>query len=54
MEDGVIPGVDDLAMRDQARAQLERLVAQYPDRTFSHPPVSEIFTSSYPCIETPA
>ena len=54
MEDGVIPGVDDRAMRDQAQAQFDRLVAQYPDRTFGHPPVSEIFTSSYRCIETPA
>ena len=54
MEDGVIPGVDDRAMRDQAQAQFDRLVAQYPDRTFGHPPVSEIFTSSYRRIETPA
>ncbi len=54
MEDGVIPGVDDRAMRDQAQAQFDRLVAQYPDCMFGHPPVSEIFTSSYRCIETPA
>ena len=54
MEDGVIPGVDDRAMRDQAQAQFDRLVAQYPDRTFGHPPVSEIFPSSYRRIETPA
>ena len=53
MEDGVIPGVDDRAMRDQAQAQFDRLVAQYPDCTFGHPPVSEIFTSSYRRIETP-
>ncbi len=53
-EDGVIPGVDDRAMRNHARAQLDRLVAEYPDRTFGYPPASEIFTSSYPRIETPA
>ena len=54
MEYGVIPGVDDRAMRDRAQAQFDRLVAQYPDRTFGHPPTSGIFTSSYPRTETPA
>ena len=53
MEDGVISGVDDRAMRDQAQAQFDRLVAQYPDRTFGHPPISEIFSSSYRRTATP-
>ena len=45
---------DDCAMRNRAQAQLNRLVAQYPDRTFGHPPVSDIFPSSYRRIGTPA
>ena len=54
MEDGVIAGVDVRAMRDRAQVQFDRLVAQYPDRTFAHPPVSEIFSSRYRRIGTPA
>ena len=53
MKDGVIPGVDDRAMRQQAQAQFDRLVAQYPERTHGHPPVAEIFSSSYPRIARP-
>lgn len=47
MEDGAIPGVDHDAMQAQAQGQFDRLVAQYPDRTFGHPPVDEIFEASY-------
>jgi cytosine/adenosine deaminase-related metal-dependent hydrolase len=53
MEDGVIPGVDESAMRAQAQVQFDRLVAQYPDRTLGHPPIAEIFSSSYPRIASP-
>ena len=35
------------AMRDRAQAQFDRLVAQYPDRTFGHPLICELFPSSY-------
>lgn len=48
MRDGIIPGVDHDAMRDRAQAQFDSLVAQYPDRTFGHPPVEEIFAATYP------
>lgn len=48
MENGAIPEVDHEAMRTRAQDQFDRLVAQYPDRTFGHPPVIEIFESSYP------
>lgn len=48
MRDGIIPGVDHEAMKAQAQAQFDRLVQQYPDRTYGHPPINEIFSSSYP------
>lgn len=54
MEEGRIPGVDPRAMRAQAQAQFDRLVAQYPERTYGHPPVEEIFSSSYRRIARPA
>lgn len=48
MRDRAIPGVDERADNARAQAQFERLMAQYPRRTLGHPPVSEIFSSSYP------
>jgi len=54
VEDGIIPGVDDRAMRAQAQAQFDRMAAQYPDRTHGHPPVDRIFSSSYRRIARPA
>ena len=48
MQDGVIPGIDHDAMRAGAQTRFNGLVAQYPDRTFGHPPVAEIFPTSYP------
>lgn len=50
MRDRVIPGVDEAADNARAQAQFEGLMAQYPRRTLGHPPVSEIFSSSYPVI----
>lgn len=47
MQDGVIPGVDDRALRRQMQAQFDGLVAKYPQRTFGNPPVEEIFSTSY-------
>ena len=48
MVNGRIPGFDARLAQDQAQAQFDRLVARYPDRTWGHPPVDEIFSSSYP------
>ncbi len=48
MRDGVIPGVDHAAMQRRAQDQFDGMVAQYPDRTFGHPPLEDIFTPSYP------
>jgi cytosine/adenosine deaminase-related metal-dependent hydrolase len=54
MVDGVIPGFDAAAAHTRAQAQFDRLVARYPDRTIGHPPVDEIFSSSYPRERCPA
>ncbi len=48
MRDGVVAGIDLIAARDRAQAQFDGLVARYPERTFGHPPISEIFPPSYP------
>jgi cytosine/adenosine deaminase-related metal-dependent hydrolase len=46
--DGQIPGMDMAAASLRAQAQFEALISRYPERTWGHPPVSEIFSSSYP------
>lgn len=51
MADGVIPGVDEAADAARAQSQFDGLIARYPDRTVCHPPVEEIFTSSYQRVE---
>lgn len=48
MRDGEVAGIDLVAARAQAQAQFDGLVAKYPERTFRHPPVEEIFPPSYP------
>ncbi|MCT7663248.1 amidohydrolase family protein [Shinella kummerowiae] len=48
MVDGVIPGFDAKAEQERAQRQFDGLVARYPERTHGHPPVEEIFSSSYP------
>ena len=45
---GAIPGFDFAAAHARAQAQFDGLVARYPERTWKHPPVSEIFSTSYP------
>lgn len=53
MEDRVIAGIDEAADNRRAQAQFEGLMARYPERTFGHPPLSEIFTTSYPVERRP-
>lgn len=48
MEDRAIPGIEEAADKARAQAQFEGVMARYPERTLGHPPVSEIFSSSYP------
>ncbi|CAN5773190.1 hypothetical protein BH23PSE1_BH23PSE1_00720 [soil metagenome] len=50
MRDGVLAGIALAAARAQAQIRFEALVAQYPQRTWGHPPVSDIFPPSYPAI----
>lgn len=48
MRDGRVAGIDMDAARAQAQAQFDDLVAQYPQRSFGHPPVAQIFPPAYP------
>ncbi len=43
-----LAGIDMQKARVQAQAQYDRLIAKYPERSWSNPPVSEIFSPSYP------
>lgn len=45
---GKVAGIDMPSARKQAQAQFDRLVAKYPERSWGHPTVSEIFPPSYP------
>jgi len=49
----VIPGVDDIEYRRSAQRQFDGVVEKYPLRTFGHPPVAEIFSSSYAVVAGP-
>lgn len=48
MHRGNVAGLDLAEARDRAQAQFERLIAKYPDRSWKHPPVEALFTSSFP------
>lgn len=52
MRAGEVAGIDMARARERAQAQYDRLVAQYPARTWDHPPLAEIFPSSYPVKES--
>ena len=53
MEDRKIPGMDYDADARRAQHQFEGLIARYPDRTYGHPGVSEIFSTAYPVVAGP-
>lgn len=48
MRDGAVPGIDLVAARKTAQSQFERLLARYPERTFGHPRVEDMFPGTYP------
>lgn len=48
VDDGELIGFDAAAEHRRAQRQYDGMVARYPDRTFGHPPVSEIFPPTYP------
>ena len=48
MLEGKIAGIDMVAARRQAQTQFNRLIRKYPDRSWQHPTVEELFPSSYP------
>lgn len=49
-ERGALPGFDMDAAHAQAQSQFARLVSRYPERTWRHPPLEDMFASSYPAI----
>ena len=48
MRFGEVAGIDMKAARQRAQRQFDGLIAKYPDRSWGHPPVSELFPPSYP------
>ncbi|MCF7645446.1 amidohydrolase family protein [Bacillus subtilis] len=48
MLDGKLAGFDMQAAREQAQKQFNGLISKYPDRSWQHLPVSELFPSSFP------
>ncbi|OCW59609.1 chlorohydrolase family protein [Hoeflea olei] len=50
MRDGKVAGLDWVEARARAQRQFDGLVQKYPERTWGHPPVEEIFPSAYPAF----
>ena len=48
MRDGRVAGIDIDAARRQVQRQFEGLLAKYPDRTWGHPAVADLFPPTYP------
>ncbi|MDH6233059.1 cytosine/adenosine deaminase-related metal-dependent hydrolase [Mesorhizobium soli] len=48
MRFGEVAGIDMKAARQRAQRQFDGLIAKYPDRSWGHPPVSDLFPPSYP------
>jgi len=51
MCDGKIPGLEHTVMWERAQKQFNKLVQQYPDRTFKHPKIDEIFKTSFKVVK---
>ncbi|MGR3703390.1 MAG: amidohydrolase family protein [Paracoccaceae bacterium] len=51
MRDGQVAGFDMTAARARAQGQFDGLRAKYPDRTWGHPPVDDIFPPAYPHLD---
>jgi cytosine/adenosine deaminase-related metal-dependent hydrolase len=51
MQDGELPGIDLAEMHARAQRQFDGLVASFPERSFQHPPIEEIFLPSFPVRE---
>ncbi|MDO5632366.1 MAG: chlorohydrolase family protein [Paracoccus sp. (in: a-proteobacteria)] len=47
-----VAGIDLPAAQTRAQAQFDGLVAKYPERSWNHPPVEQLFPPSYP-VEAP-
>lgn len=47
-----VAGIDLQAAQARAQGQFDGLVAKYPERSWDHPPVGELFPPSYP-VKTP-
>jgi ABC-type uncharacterized transport system ATPase component len=43
-----VAGIDMHKARAKAQAQYDGMIAKYPERSWGHPSVSEIFPPSYP------
>jgi cytosine/adenosine deaminase-related metal-dependent hydrolase len=48
MRHGKVHDFDLVAARQRAQRQFEGLVAKYPDRSWRHPPVEDLFRPSFP------
>ncbi|TYB83755.1 amidohydrolase family protein [Oceaniovalibus sp. ACAM 378] len=51
MRDGQVAGMDMVAAQAQAQTQFDGLVAKYPERSWDHPPLSDLFPPSYPLLK---
>lgn len=51
MRAGEVAGIDLDIAQAQAQLQFDGLIAKYPDRSWDHPPVPDLFPSSYPLQE---
>lgn len=48
MRAGEVVGLNMVTAQAKAQAQFDGLIAKYPDRSWNHPPVSDLFPPSYP------